>query len=88
MSNMGDNFHTLWSQTVERLTAPEERDPIELAAQDMRTVRAAQYLILETETGYDEDEEELLAQVGHEYMIGPDEVRAALELAEDRIANG
>lgn len=75
-------------ELLQRRFNDDERDPIELAAQDLRTQRAARYLILGEETAYEEDQDVLVSQVGGEYRIGQREVMTALRLAEDKISHG
>ena len=75
-----------WIEVEAAMAQLDYKDPIELAADDLRVRRAAEFLILGTETLRDEDCAELLAQVAYEYIIEPMEVLTALELAEDRIS--
>lgn len=77
-----------WQQIVAGLTDPNELDPIEQAARDLRVVRATRYLLSDAEPFQDQKDLEysmLLMQVGHEYMLEVEEVGVATSIAADRI---
>ena len=85
MSFSGNEFGELWDEAVRQLTSKPEKDVIERASDDIRTIRAAHCLINGDEVGSSDGFGELLAQVKDEYLISPEQVLAALSIAEDRI---
>ena len=72
---------------IERMKS-DERDPIELAASDMRVVRAARYVVLGLVDGpfpCEYDYTELLSLIRTEYLLSTEGVMAAMDISEDRV---
>ncbi len=70
-----------WNET-------DERDPIELAATDFRTVNAACFILFSKDDGNAEkiqDYSELCNMVGGEYYLSRAEMGAVMEISEDRL---
>jgi hypothetical protein len=82
---LNERENELWLHAVKEVTWESEIDPVLQAAKDMRTVRAARYLLKGIPLSMDYDFDDLLVQVGSEYMISPEETLEALALAEERV---
>lgn len=77
----------LWAQSVIDYRIGAGLDRIEQAARDCRVEGALRVMLLGTPEHYEYDFEEISFQIATEYMLGPDEIMMALDIAEDRILN-
>lgn len=82
---LNSDEHKLWKQARIDYIRSEYLDPIEMAARDCRVVGALKFIVLGTPEHQEYDFEEVSWQIGQEYMLGPDEIMTAFDLAEDKI---
>ncbi len=83
-SPLSENEQLLWNSSVLYLTVDyQELDPIEQAVEDHRLGQA--YDLMHSDLDVDPERgAEFLAQVGHEYILRPNELDIALEIHRDR----
>lgn len=75
----------LWNWAVADCGQESELDHVEQAARDCRIVDALQIVLKDQIAHYEYDFEEISYQIAGDYLLDPDEVVEAFDIAEDRI---
>lgn len=83
---LGSNEQVVWERCLDDLQTPNELDDIEWAARDCRMV-ANLKAIYEDDITAQARFSKICGVILDDYMLEPDELLAAIEIAEDRIIN-
>ena len=83
---LGSNEQVVWERCLDDLQTPNELDDIEWAARDCRMV-ANLKAIYEDDITAQARFSTICEVILDDYMLEPDELLAAIEIAEDRIIN-